>query len=369
MNTKYFGKFDSLKNQKVQIMDETGKIINEKLMPKINKETVIKAYKIMSLSRAQDHFQDKVQKQGRLLSYLTSTGQEACEVAYGLQIKKGKDWFSGAYRNNAAWLASGVPMRNIMLYWIGNEFGSHMPEGIQTLPINIPIATQYSHATGIAFAEKYAGRDGVCLTTTGDGGSSEGEFYEAMNFAQLHEVPAVFMVENNKYAISTPRSKATKAINFAVKGISTGTRNIIVDGNDFFASWAVVEEAMELARKGHGPSLIEFDTYRLGAHSSSDDPKVYRDEKYHQEQIKKDPLIRMKNYLVDKGWWDAKKQKALDEENNKIIRAEFKWVEENANTKLEDIFKYTYAEMTDALNEQMQEEKDFQKYLSEKGGN
>ncbi|AGM24860.1 pyruvate dehydrogenase (acetyl-transferring) E1 component subunit alpha [Spiroplasma chrysopicola] len=364
----YFDKFNALKNEKLQIMDNTGKILKPELMPKISDEDILTAYKLMCLSRRQDDFQNKVQRQGRMLSFLSSTGQEAAEVAYAMQIIKGKDWFSPAYRNNAAWLTAGIPMRNIMLYWCGNEMGAKTPEGINVLPVNIPIATQYSHATGLAFAEKYNKTGGVVLTTTGDGGSSEGEFYEAMNFAKLHEVPAIFIVENNQFAISTPRKKATKAINFAVKGIAVGMRNILVDGNDFFAVYGAVQEAIALARKGEGPSLIECETYRIGPHSSADDPKVYRDEDNHQEQIKNDPLIRLKAYLIAKKKWSEQEQTKLDAEQDQFIKDEFAWVEANNNVDLKDIFAYTYEEMPNFLAKQYEEAKAFFEAYPSKGG-
>ncbi|AHF60776.1 pyruvate dehydrogenase [Spiroplasma mirum ATCC 29335] len=364
----YFDKFDSLKNEMVQIMDKTGKIINPDLMPKIKDKDVVEAYKLMCLSRKQDEFQNKIQRQGKMLSFLSSTGQEASEVAYAMQLIKGKDWFSPAYRNNAAWLAAGIPMRNIMLYWCGNELGTKTPEGINVLPVNIPIATQYSHATGLAFAEKYKGTDAVVITTTGDGGSSEGEFYEAMNFGKLHDVPAIYIVENNQYAISTPRKKATKAINFAVKAIGVGIRNVIVDGNDFFAVYGAVQEAIALARKGEGPSFIECNTYRLGAHSSADDPKVYRDEEQYQDALTKDPLIRMKAYLIDKKLWSEQDQEKLDKEQEEFIKNEFAWVEQNNVVELEDIFKYTYAEMPEFLQEQYEEAKAYFAAHPSKGG-
>ncbi len=367
---KFFEKYDSAKNQRVEILDIDGKIINESLRPKeLTDEKVLEAYKIMNLSRNQDNYQNKMQRLGKMLSFLSSTGQEAAEVGYAMQVNKGQDWFVGAYRNNAAWLTAGIPMRNIMLYWSGNEMGNVTPEGINVLPVNIPIATQYSHASGIAFAEKYKKTKNVVLTTTGDGGSSEGEFYEAMNFAKLHEVPCIFMVENNQWAISTPRVKATKAINFAIKGISVGMRNIIVDGNDLFAVYAVVQEAIALAREGKGPSLIEFVTYRLGAHSSSDDPKVYRPEDEFQSALTRDPLIRTKKYLESKKLWDDEKQAQLDKEQEEFIKAEFKWVVENNKVELIDIFKYNYEKMPDLLEEQYQEAKEhFDKHGYERGG-
>lgn len=364
----YFDKFDSSKNEILKIMDENGNFVNLNLIPKISDYDVLMAYKLMCLSRNQDNFQNKIQRQGRMLSFLSSTGQEATEVAYGMQIIKGKDWFSSAYRNNAAWLATGVPMRNIMLYWCGNEIGSKMPEGIKTLPINIPIATQYSHATGLAFSEKYNKRDGVVITTIGDGGTSEGEFYESINFAKLYDVPVIFIIENNKYAISTPSYKATKSVNFAIKGVALGIRNILVDGNDFFSVYAAVEEAINFARKGKGPSLIECNTYRIGAHSSADDPTVYRNEELHKKELKKDPLIRLKNYLIKQKKWSEKEQEKLDYEQNKYIKDEFEWVEKNNIVTIHDIFNFNYFEMSKLLEEQYKEaELFFKKYPIKRG--
>lgn len=356
---KFINKFDPLKNERVQVLDEKGKVVNADLMPKISDKELIEAYKIMNLSRRQDSFQNNAQRQGRLLSFLSSTGQEACEVAYTLPLVKGQDWFVSGYRNNAAWLTMGMPVRNIMLYWAGNEMGGRAPEGVNSTPPNIIIGSQYSQATGIAFAEKFNKRKGVAVTTTGDGGMSEGETYEAMNFAKLHEVPVVFVCENNKWAISTPVVQATKAVNMAVKAIAVGMPSIKVDGNDFLASYAVAQEAIEFARTGNGPVLIEYDTYRLGAHSSSDDPKVYRPDGEFEEMEKFDPLIRLKAYMIEKGIWSDKDQTKLDQEQDDFIKAEFEWMEANKNYDLEDIFKYQYSELTPDLEEQLAEAKAF----------
>ncbi|AVN64093.1 MULTISPECIES: pyruvate dehydrogenase (acetyl-transferring) E1 component subunit alpha [Mesoplasma] len=366
---KYIGKFDPQKDEIVRVMDKDGKIINPKLAPSITDEELIKAYSIMNLSRRQDDYQNKMQRQGRLLSFLSSTGQEACEVAYTMVIDPKNDFFVSGYRNNAAWLAMGQTVRNIMLYWAGNEAGAKAPEGVNSLPPNIIIGSQYSQATGIAFAEKYQGKKGVAVTTTGDGGMSEGETYEAMNFAKLHELPVVFVCENNKWAISTPTVQQTKSLNIAVKAIATGTPSIKVDGNDFLASYAVAKEAVEFARSGNGPVLIEFDTYRLGAHSSSDAPDVYRPKGEFEDRVPYEPLVRLKAYMIEKGIWSEEKQTALNEEQDKHIAAEFAWVEQNKNYPIEDIFNYQYAELTNDLKDQLAEAKEFfAKYPETKDG-
>ncbi|AGR41624.1 pyruvate dehydrogenase (acetyl-transferring) E1 component subunit alpha [Spiroplasma taiwanense] len=366
---KFIGKFDPLKNEIVEIMDKNGKIINESLMPKISDKELIEAYKLMNLSRRQDDFQNKAQRQGRLLSFLSSTGQEASEIGFTLPLIKGKDWFVSGYRNNAAWLTVGMPMKNIMLYWMGNEYGGRSPEGVNSLPPNIIIGSQYSQATGIAFAEKYKKTGGVAVTTTGDGGMSEGETYEAMNFAKLHELPVIFICENNKWAISTPYKKSTKSLNIAVKGIASGVPSIKVDGNDFLAVYAVASEAIEYARKGNGPVFIECDTYRLGAHSSSDNPLIYRPQNEFDEALTKDPLIRLKQYLINKKSWDDKKQEKLDNEQDTFIRSEFDWAEANKDYPIEDIFDYQFAKKTPDLEKQYKEAKAFfEAHPEAKGG-
>lgn len=366
----YLGKFDPLKDECVRVMDKDGNIINPKLMPKISPEEVLEAYKIMNLSRRQDIYQNTMQRQGRLLSFLSSTGQEVCEVAYINALNKKTDHFASGYRNNAAWIAMGQKIRNIMLYWAGNELGAKSPDGVNSLPPNIVIGSQYSQATGIAFAEKYRKSGGVVVTTTGDGGTSEGETYEAMNFAKLHEVPVVFVCENNQWAISTARKEQTKSLNFAVKAIATGTPSIKVDGNDYLACIGVFKEVVEYVRNGNGPVFVECETYRLGAHSSSDNPDVYRPKGEFEAMQAYDPLVRLKKWLIENKVWSDKQQEELDAEHDKLVAAEFAWVEENKNYGLEEIFKYQYAEMDLFLKEQYEEAKAFfEKYPdAAKGG-
>ncbi|WP_027063448.1 pyruvate dehydrogenase (acetyl-transferring) E1 component subunit alpha [Mesoplasma seiffertii] len=367
---KYIGKFDVTKDEIIRVMDSTGKIINKDLMPEISLEEVLEAYKIMNLSRRQDIFQNLVQRQGRLLSFLSSTGQEACEVAYSLNLIKGKDWFVSGYRNNAAWITCGVPIKNVMLYWAGNEYGAKSPDGVNVLPPNIVIGSQYSHATGIAFAEKYKGSDGIALTTTGDGGMSEGEVFEAMNFAKIHEVPVIFVCENNQWAISTPRGEQTKSLNFAIKGIAAGVPSLKVDGNDFLACYGVFKEIAQWVREGNGPFLVECETYRLGPHSSADNPDVYRDPKEFEDAKTRDPLVRLKAYLIKNKVWSDEQQEALDNEHDQYVKEQFDWMEQNKAYPLEDIFDYTFAEKNDQLEEQYLEAKRFyEKYPnSVKGG-
>lgn len=186
---------------------------------------------------------------GKVINFLSSKGQEGVEVAYASCLRPGIDWLVPAYRNNAAWITAGYPVEKVIQYWLGNEMGSQMPKGVNILPVNIPIATQYSHATGIAFAEKYKKDKGIVITTIGDGGTSEGEFSEAINFAAIHKLAVVFFVENNQWSLDTPTAKATMSPTFAQKGTAFGVPNIRVDGNDFFAVYYATQEAIERAKK------------------------------------------------------------------------------------------------------------------------
>src|SRR5699024_9656784 len=171
-----------------------------------------------------------------------------------------------ALRELGAWLVRGVPLKNIYLYWYGNEWGSYMPEGVKVLPISVPIASQYQHAAGIGMANNIKGEKNVVLTYVGDGGTSHGDFHEALNFAAVFKAPVVFIIQNNQYAISVPRSEQTASKTLAQKAIAYGMPGILVDGNDIFAMYSATKEAIDRARNGEGPTLIEAYTYRLGAH-------------------------------------------------------------------------------------------------------
>jgi pyruvate dehydrogenase E1 component alpha subunit len=355
--------YDPLGGEMFQIMEQTGKIVNEKYMPEISDELILKMYRTMMLSRIQDEKSLQYQRQGRMLTFAPSMGQEGIQVASVAAIEK-KDWVVSAFRENATWLWLGQPMENLFLYWIGSEEGSRIPEGVNLLPVVVPIGTQFNHAVGIGMSMKYKKNDSVVVSFIGDGGTSEGEFYEAINYAGAMNTPNIFIIQNNQFAISTPRSLQTKAKTLAQKGIAAGIPCIQIDGNDIFAVYATVKEAVERGRKGEGPTLIEAVTYRMGPHTTADDPTIYRKEEYHQKMLKTDPLIRTKNYMITKGIWDEDKESSLKEELQNLVEETFKKIEKTDNTPLEDIFKYTYENMTENLKEQYEE---YKTYLEEGG--
>jgi len=355
--------YNPLKGEMFQVMDKTGKIVNKKYMPAIPDEMLIKMYRTMLLSRIQDEKSLKYQRQGRMLTFAPSLGQEGVQVATVAATEK-RDWVSSAFRENATWLWMGQPMANIFLYWCGNEEGSRIPEGVNLLPVAVPIGTQFNHAVGVGMSLQYKDEDSVVLAYIGDGGTSEGEFYEGINYAGAFNTPNIFIIQNNQFAISTSRTFQTKAATLAQKGIAAGIPCIQVDGNDIFATYAATKEAVERARKGEGPTLIEAVTYRIGPHTTADDPTIYRDAAYHEEMLTTDPIIRTKAYLIEKGIWDEKKEEEARKEFDTIVEETFKKVENVGQMPLEEIFKYTYEELTPQLREQYE---DYKRYM--KGGN
>lgn len=234
-----------------------------------------------------------------------------------------------------------------------------MPEGVKVLPISVPIASQLQHAAGIGIANNIKREKNVVVTYVGDGGTSHGDFHEAINFAAVFNAPVIFIIQNNQYAISTKREIQTKSETLAQKAIAYGIPGILVDGNDIFAIYAATKKAIDRARNGEGPTLIEAYTYRLGAHTTSNDPTLYRDQEEVEEWKEKDPILRFKKYLLNKNLiseeWDENLRKELEE----IVVSTFEEIENKSDTEIEDIFKYHFEKMPPQLEEQLREYKEF----------
>ena len=358
-----FKNYDPLKKQQLQILDPKGKIITPDLDPSLDKDTLLKIYDMMVLGRVADTKALQYQRQGRMLTYAPNRGQEAAQLG-AVAAMAPQDWLVPAFRELNAMMYRGVPLEKMFLYWYGNEWGSHFDEDVRVLPIDIIIGSQVNHAAGIAYASKIQKKNEVAVTFIGDGGTSHGEFYEGLNFGAAFDVPMVIVVQNNQYAISTPRRKATKAETLAQKAIAAGIEGIQVDGNDILAMYVATKTAIDHARSGKGPVLIEAVTYRLGPHTTSDDPTIYRKDEEVSEWEAKDPMIRFKQYLIDKKWWTEAKDKKLFEEKAEYVGETFKKVEASGPEDLLDIFQYTYADMTPQLKEQYETHK---KYLEEGG--
>jgi pyruvate dehydrogenase E1 component alpha subunit len=232
--------------------------------------------------------------------------------------------------------------------------GMQMPEEVKILPINVPIASQFQHATGLAYASKYRDEDDVTIAYVGDGGTSQGDFHEALNFAAVNQTPNVFIIQNNQFAISTRRKKQTAVNNLAQKALAYGMPGIQVDGNDALAMYAVTKEAIDRARAGDGPTLIEAYTYRMGAHTTSDDPSIYRNDEEVEEWKGKDPISRMFKYLKSKELWDEEKDEAFKKEKQDFVKDTFKEVENSGLVPIEEVFGHIYETMPSGLKEQME---------------
>lgn len=350
--------YDPLKDDMIQILDKEGNVVRPELLPELSEEQLVKMYQTMRFSRIIDEKTLQYQRQGRMLTYAPNLGQEAAQVGSAAALRQ-TDWVAPSFRELGVWLYKGAPLKNIFLYWFGNEWGMHMPEEVRVLPISVPIASQMQHATGLAYASQYRGEDDVAVAYVGDGGTSQGDFHEALNFAAVKSTPNVFVIQNNQFAISTRRGIQSKTRTLAQKALAYGMPGFQVDGNDVLAMYAVMKEAVDRARNGEGPSLIEAYTYRMGAHTTSDDPTVYRDDSEVDAWKDKDPIDRFRKYLMAQGIWDEEKEAAFTEEKGAYVKEIFESVEKQGVVDLEDVFDYVYAERTPILEAQYQKKKAF----------
>lgn len=350
--------YDPRSNEQIRILDKNGQIIDKDNMPELSEEELKYLYRTMIFERIIDEKALSYQRQGRMLTYAPNTGQEAAQIGSAYALEE-DDWAVPSFRELGAWLIKGVPLKNIYLYWYGNEWGSHMPEGVKLLPVSVPIASQLQHATGIGMANNIKGENNVALGYVGDGGTSTGDFHEALNFASVFKAPVVFVIQNNQYAISIPRKKQTNSRTLAQKAIAYDIPGVLVDGNDIFAMYAVTKAAVERARKGEGPTLIEAYTYRLGAHTTSDDPTKYRKDEEVEGWLDKDPIVRFEKYLLEQKIITEEYIEELKEELDKEVASTFESIEDKSDTEIDDIFKYHYEEMPPHLEEQLNEYKSF----------
>jgi 2-oxoisovalerate dehydrogenase E1 component alpha subunit len=254
------------------------------------------AYRLMVLGRRFDAQATALTKQGRLAVYPSSAGQEACQVAAALALTK-NDWLFPTYRDSVALVARGLKPGEVLTLLRGDAHCGYNPAETRVAPQCTPLATQTLHAAGLAHALQRRGEDAVALALIGDGATSEGDFHEALNFAAVFKAPAVFFVQNNRYAISVPFEKQSAAPALAYKGIGYGMRSEQVDGNDAVAVLSVLDDAVRHAREGHGPVLVEAHTYRIDAHTNADDATRYRDAGEVAKWREADPLKRLETYL------------------------------------------------------------------------
>ena len=355
-----FEQFNPLQGKMLQILDNDGNVIHPEFMPEISDEKLVAAYKAMLYARVADLRAVSYQRQGRMYTYPPNLGQEAAAVGTGMLMEK-DDWLVPAYRELGAWLHKGVTMKDLFLFWGGHEDGASFSSTSNMVPLCVPIASQTLHAVGIGYALKYKKRKGIVFTYIGDGGTSQGDFHEALNFAGVWQTPVLFICQNNQYAISMPREKQTASSNIAVKSVAYGMKGIQVDGNDFLATYAATAEAVKYIRSKSKPVLIECITYRQGAHTTSDDPSRYRSEEEEKIWQERDPLKRLRGYLLGKKLWQQDADVELESQYGREIDEQFTQAEQHPY-QLEDVFRFMYAEMPEDLHEQQREYERFLKW-------
>ncbi len=345
-----------------QVLAEDGSV-NADLDPGLDDEILLSMYRHIRRLRTLEERMVVLQRQGRVGFYGSCTGQEATPIATGFALDA-KDWVFPALRESAIMLVRGFPLNKYLAQVFGTSLdvlkGRQMPSHMSAREVNQVswgscLGPQIPQAVGAAWAAKIRGDDTITVGFMGDGTTSEPDFHNAMNFAGVQKVPCVMICQNNQWAISTPVARQTASKTIAAKAKAYGVRGLRVDGNDLLAVYVVVKEAAARARAGEGPTFIECVTYRIGAHSTSDDPSRYRSEEEVEAWRHKDPLTRYRAYLVGKGLVDDAVDKGLDEEFTDEISAAIKEVEAHGPPARDTLMDDVYASRPWHLEEQRTE--------------
>src|SRR5436189_285570 len=301
-------------------------------------------YRAMVLLRNFDRKAVALQRTGRLGTYAVSLGQEAVSVGIASAMRE-EDVLLPSYRDNGALIWRGVRLEEILLFWGGDERGNHFSGPVQDFPFCIPVGSQAPHAAGVAYAFKLRKQPRVAVCLFGDGATSKGDVWEAMNFAGVHKLPVVFVANNNQWAISVPLQLQTASQTLAQKAIAAGFSGEQVDGNDVIAVHAAAEDAIAAARAGGGPHLIEAVTYRLGDHTTADDAARYRAADEVQARWKEEPIARLRSYLVSqKAWGKSDEEKLIAECQQRIDAAVERYLASTPRPP-ESMFDHLYAEL------------------------
>lgn len=338
--------------QTVQILNEEGEVVNEAAMPDLTDEQLQELMSRMVYTRILDQRSISLNRQGRLGFYAPTAGQEASQLASHFALEK-EDFILPGYRDVPQMIWHGLPLSQAFLWSRGHFEGGNIPEGVNVIAPQIIIGAQYIQAAGVALGMKKRGQKSVAITYTGDGGASQGDFYEGINFAGAFKAPAIFIVQNNRFAISTPVEKQSAANTIAQKAVAAGILGIQVDGMDPLAVYAAVREARERAINGEGPTLIETLTYRYGPHTmAGDDPTRYRTADLDNEWEKKDPLVRFRKFLEKKGLWNEEKENEVIEKAKEDIKEAIATADKAPKQKVTDLISIMYEEMPYNLKEQ-----------------
>ncbi|KAA0959665.1 pyruvate dehydrogenase (acetyl-transferring) E1 component subunit alpha [Microbacterium sp. ANT_H45B] len=337
----------------VQLIDADGSTVADETYAMPGTEMLLAAYRGLVDGRRINDQAGALVRQGRLAVYPSSHGQEACQIGAALAIST-EDWLFPTYRDSVAVIARGVAPAEAMVLLKGDWHSGYDVRAHRVAPQATPLATQLLHAVGFAYAAKQRGEHTVVIALCGDGATSEGDFHEAMNFAAVFHVPVVFFVQNNEFAISVPLSRQTAAPSLAHKAIGYGMPGRRVDGNDVAAVLAVLGEAVDRARSGGGPTLVEAHTYRMQAHTNADDDTRYRERDEVRAWAARDPLTRLRTHLTGVGALTAELEAEYAAGAERIAAAMREALNADSDLDPEDLFRFVTETRSPQLEEQWQ---------------
>jgi len=339
----------------VKVLDPNGKIISSDLDPKLSDDQLRELMRRMVFTRVWDQRAISLNRQGRLGFYAPVAGQEASMIGTQFALDK-EDFILPSYRDIPQIVWHGLPLHQAFLYSRGHQAGGAIPEGVNVLMPQIIIGAQIVQCTGVAYGFKLKNEKRVAITYIGDGGTSQGDFYEGLNFAGAYQAPAIFIVQNNRYAISVPIEKQTKAETLAHKAVAAGIPGYQVDGMDILAVYKVMKEAVERGKNGQGPTLIETLTYRFGPHTmAGDDPTRYRSTEELNEWEQNDPLIRFRKYLEAKGIWSEEDENRVIDEAKQAVSDAIKKADETPKMSVDQLIDTMFETLPEDLLEQKEE--------------
>ena len=336
-----------------QLLDENG-ICTANDIPDLPREKIVDMYRLMVLTRLWNDKGLSLQRQGRLGTLPSLKGQEATSVGIAYAMEE-EDWFVPAFREAGTLFHLGIPLRDQYLFWGGDERGAKIPHGLKVTNISIIVGGHLPHAVGIAYAAKYKKENSAVICVMGDGATSEGDFHESLNMAAVLELPVVFIIQNNGWAISTPTNRQSATRTFAEKASAYAMDGILVDGNDVFAIYNTVKKYADRARYEYKPSLIELVTYRIDDHTTADDASRYRSENEVEEWKKRDPLDRFKKYMQNQLAWTKLEDQEIFDHCTKEVEDAVKEYENYPKPNPRDMFTYIYTDKPWHLQEELKD--------------